>query len=150
VEILKVPLKSGGLVVSEVTTSPVHFFLYRRSRFSVHKKEGTAGPLPIRRQFIYASAAPSADVDAWIAKQKEPDFSRPEAIRRLVETGLKVKVQRPTWPREKNVAKARELASKTIDSLMDAATPADEKAVRKRRLVKGPSPFRGVRVDGKK
>jgi hypothetical protein len=32
-----------------------------------------------------------AVLDAWIAKQKEPGLSRPEAIRRLVELGLKVK-----------------------------------------------------------
>jgi hypothetical protein len=30
-------------------------------------------------------------IDAWIAKQKEADLSRPEAIRRLVELGLKAK-----------------------------------------------------------
>jgi hypothetical protein len=30
-------------------------------------------------------------LDAWIAKQKEADLSRPEAIRRLVEIGLKAK-----------------------------------------------------------
>jgi hypothetical protein len=33
----------------------------------------------------------SAAIDAWIGKQKEPDLSRPEAIRRLVELGLRVK-----------------------------------------------------------
>jgi len=32
-----------------------------------------------------------AAVDAWIKGQKEPDLSRPEAIRRLVELGLKSK-----------------------------------------------------------
>jgi hypothetical protein len=32
-----------------------------------------------------------ASLDAWITKQKEPDLSRPEAIRRLVELGLKTK-----------------------------------------------------------
>ncbi len=32
-----------------------------------------------------------AALDAWIAKQKEPELSRPEAIRRLVELGLKAK-----------------------------------------------------------
>jgi hypothetical protein len=32
----------------------------------------------------------SAD-DAWIKKQNEPDLTRPEAIRRLVEIGLKAK-----------------------------------------------------------
>jgi hypothetical protein len=30
-------------------------------------------------------------LDAWIKKQNEPDLSRPEAIRRLVELGLKVR-----------------------------------------------------------
>ena len=34
---------------------------------------------------------PLATLDAWIAKQKETDLTRPEAIRRLVELGLKVK-----------------------------------------------------------
>jgi hypothetical protein len=28
-------------------------------------------------------------IDAWIGKQKEPGLTRPEAIRRLVELGLK-------------------------------------------------------------
>ncbi len=32
-----------------------------------------------------------AILDAWIKKQNEPDLSRPEAIRRLVEIGLKAK-----------------------------------------------------------
>jgi hypothetical protein len=30
-------------------------------------------------------------LDAWIAKQKQPFPSRPEAVRRLVELGLKAK-----------------------------------------------------------
>jgi hypothetical protein len=34
---------------------------------------------------------PLAAIDTWISKQKEPDLSRPEAIRRLVEIGLKAK-----------------------------------------------------------
>jgi len=33
----------------------------------------------------------AAAIDTWIKKQHEPDLSRPEAIRRLVELGLKVK-----------------------------------------------------------
>jgi hypothetical protein len=33
--------------------------------------------------------APMAALDAWISRQKDPDLSRPEAIRRLVELGLK-------------------------------------------------------------
>jgi hypothetical protein len=30
-------------------------------------------------------------LDAWIAKQDDPDLTRPEAIRRLVEIGLRRK-----------------------------------------------------------
>jgi hypothetical protein len=33
--------------------------------------------------------APLAQLDDWIDRQSEPDLSRPEAIRRLVELGLK-------------------------------------------------------------
>jgi hypothetical protein len=32
-----------------------------------------------------------AAIDAWIAKQKEPDLTRPETIRQLVALGLKAK-----------------------------------------------------------
>jgi hypothetical protein len=32
-------------------------------------------------------------LDSWITKQREPDLSRPEAIRRLVELGLKAKTK---------------------------------------------------------
>jgi len=35
--------------------------------------------------------APLATLDDWIEHQKEPELTRPEAIRRLVELGLKVK-----------------------------------------------------------
>jgi hypothetical protein len=35
-------------------------------------------------------------LDKWIAKQKRPELTRPEAIRRLVEIGLKAKGNRPT------------------------------------------------------
>jgi hypothetical protein len=35
--------------------------------------------------------APLATLDTWIADQKEPDLTRPEAIRRLIEIGLKAK-----------------------------------------------------------
>jgi hypothetical protein len=34
---------------------------------------------------------PLSTLDAWIARQQELDLTRPEAIRRLVEIGLKAK-----------------------------------------------------------
>jgi hypothetical protein len=86
-------------------------------------------------------------LDDWISKQKPPFPSRPEAVRRLVEVGLAHSAKRPARYPEKVASKATELASKTIDGLIDPSAPADEKAVRKRRLLKGPSVFRDVRVD---
>jgi hypothetical protein len=51
------------------------------------------GRPPTGAESIHLRVPPeqSADVDAWIAKQKEPGLVRPEAIRRLVELGLKAK-----------------------------------------------------------
>jgi hypothetical protein len=43
-----------------------------------------------------------------------------------------------------------ELAARAIDGLMDLSASADEKVVGKRRLLRGPSVFRDVRVDQKK
>jgi hypothetical protein len=40
-----------------------------------------------------------------------------------------------------------ELASEAIDGLMDPSASADEKVLRKRRLLKEPLVFRDVRVD---
>ena len=87
---------------------------------------------------------PLSTLDAWIAKQKEPGLSRPEAIRRLVERSLTVKTI--SMPSERQRAALADLASKTIDSLTVKAAD-DEKAGRKRRLLKGPEEFQEVRVD---
>jgi hypothetical protein len=85
-----------------------------------------------------------AVLDAWIKKQNEVDLSRPEAIRRLVELGLTVKTR--SAPSERQRAAFADLASKAIDSLKVEA-PDDERASRKRRLLKGPEEFRDHRVD---
>lgn len=37
--------------------------------------------------------APLATLDKWIKEQRDPDLSRPEAMRRLIELGLKAKVK---------------------------------------------------------
>jgi hypothetical protein len=87
---------------------------------------------------------PLSTLDAWIAKQKEPGLSRPEAIRRLVERSLTVKTR--SMPSERQRAALADLASKTIDSLTVKAAD-DGKAGRKRRLLKGPEEFQEVRVD---
>jgi hypothetical protein len=88
-----------------------------------------------------------AELDAWI-KKTDPSISRPEAIRRLL--GMALAGTRSPRYSEKTVAKARELAARAIDGLIDPAAPTNEKAIHKRRLLKGPSVFRDVRVDQKK
>src|SRR3981189_1674853 len=91
---------------------------------------------------------PLAALDAWISKQKEPELTRPEAIRRLVELGLTVKsAARPT---AKAAARAAELAAGAIDKRADTSAPSAERESRKNRLLKGPSVFRDVRKDSAK
>ena len=82
-------------------------------------------------------------LDDWI--ERHDVESRPEAIRRLVEIGLTVK-PKPA-PSERQRAALADLASKAIDSLTVGTADSDEKASRKRRLIKGPEEFREVRVD---
>ncbi len=84
-------------------------------------------------------------LETWIAKQDDSP-SRPEAIRRLVELGLAG--ARPAPRRRKKAAsKATELATVAIDRLADKSAPAEERASRKRRLLKGPAEFRELRTD---
>jgi hypothetical protein len=86
------------------------------------------------------------NLDDWIAKQKEPALSRPEAIRRLVEIGLgRVKVARAQ--KRSDSPTARDLAAVQIDRLADSGAPAEEQASRKRHLLKGPEEFRDARID---
>ena len=82
-------------------------------------------------------------IETWALKG---ELGRSEAIRRLVELGLTVKTK-PTRPLAASADRAKDLAAKVIDSLTPAATDAEEKASRKRRLLKGPEEFREVRVD---
>jgi len=87
-----------------------------------------------------------AGLDEWIAKQKQPFPTRPEAIRRLVELGLTVKTK-AKQPAPARAARAKELATKAIERMIDPAAPPEERAQRRRHLTKGPSEFREDRVD---
>ena len=87
-----------------------------------------------------------AAIDTWIMEQPKPRPSRPVAIRRLIELGLTVK-ERPKQSSSVPAERAKDLAAKVIDSLTPSATNVEEKASRKRRLLKGPEEFREVRVD---
>jgi hypothetical protein len=90
-----------------------------------------------------------ASIVRWAETQPDqPSLS--EAIRRLVELSLSktsaIKPQDLSTNR-KSAARAAELAAKVIDKKLPADTPAQEKAVRKRKLIQGPSVFRDSRKD---
>jgi hypothetical protein len=78
---------------------------------------------------------------------KSNELSRSEAIRRLVELGLIVKVSTKPVSKPVHSTRAAELASKVIDGMIDPSAPPEERARRRRRLTKGPSEFREDRVD---
>jgi hypothetical protein len=104
------------------------------------KKKGGVHPVTAVR----LPPAIAAEVDKWAVSQAGAP-TRSEAIRRLVELGLTVK---PTSaPSERQRAAFADLASKAIDSLTAGSPNDDEKASRKRRLLKGPEEFLEVRVD---
>jgi hypothetical protein len=81
-------------------------------------------------------------VDKWADKQDDRP-GRSEAIRRLVELGLTIK----TKAKRPSAARAKELAAKAIEKMIDPSAPPEERAQRRRRLTKGPTEFREDRVD---
>jgi len=84
--------------------------------------------------------------DAW---GETNNIGRSEAIRRLVELGLTVRTK-SKQPTEARAERAKTLAWKTLESLTLGAADDDEKTSRKRRLIKGPEEFQGIRIDQRK
>jgi hypothetical protein len=84
-------------------------------------------------------------VDRWRAKQGA-DVSRPDAIRRLAELEL-ARAQPARKSGAKLRSKASEMAAQVIDLVIDESATDDERASRKRQLLKGPKEFRDIRGD---
>ena len=80
---------------------------------------------------------------AWAKSQ---GATRSEAIRRLVELGLTVKTK-AKQPSAARAVRAKELATKAIERIIDPAAPPEERAKRRRHLTKGPREFRDDRAD---
>ena len=109
---------------------------------TVHRN-GRAGRPPTGRDPPATTRMPAtliAEVEAWATAN---DATRSAAIRRLLELGLTVRVK----PTQLNATRAKELAANAIDNMADGAASADDRASRKRRLLKGPEEFREARVD---
>ena len=96
----------------------------------------------------------SADVPRWNKSERQTieewaedhEMTFAQAIRRLVELGLTVKAKaRPAG--RLRPALVADLAAEAIDSLTICGADADEKAGRRRRLLKGAEEFRDARVD---
>ncbi|MEH2561632.1 hypothetical protein [Bradyrhizobium sp. AZCC 2289] len=105
------------------------------------KKQGGVDPVSAVR----LPAGLTEKVDAW---GEDRELNRSEAIRRLVELGLKVETPaRPAVSKPGRRLRAQELATKTIEKIIDPAAPPEEHAQRRRRLTKGPTEFREARVD---
>ena len=87
-------------------------------------------------------------VDEWALQN---GTTRSDAIRQLVEVGLS-KSELPWRPKVLSTAKqsatrAVELAGNAIDKHSDQNASDDERKVRKRKLIQGPSVFRDARKD---
>jgi hypothetical protein len=95
---------------------------------------------------VRLSPALGAEVDKRAGSQADTP-TRSEAIRRLVELGLRVKTEAKPVSRPGRRLRARELATEAIEKISDPSTPPEERAQRRRRLTKGPSEFREARVD---
>jgi hypothetical protein len=87
-----------------------------------------------------------AAIDAWIATSSDTSISRAHAVRRLVAIGLKAGKPAKSQ-RDSARSRAQDLADHAIEKIIDPAAPAEERAERRRRLVKGPSEFREDRRD---
>ena len=83
-------------------------------------------------------------VDAW---GEDRELNRSEAIRRLVELGLKVKTPARPVSKPGRRLRAQELATKAIEKIIDPSAMPEEQAQRRHRLTKGPAEFREDRVD---
>jgi hypothetical protein len=84
-------------------------------------------------------------IEKWAARLPDKPL-RSEAIRRLVERGLAA--SRPTNKHGVEIAaKAADKAAQTIEKIVDASVSSEERATRKRRLLKGPREFRDLRTD---
>jgi hypothetical protein len=86
------------------------------------------------------------EVDKWASSQDD-EPGRSEAIRRLVELGLKVKTPARPVTKPGRKLRAQELATKAIKKMSDPSATPEERAQRRRRLTNGPAEFREDRGD---
>jgi hypothetical protein len=87
----------------------------------------------------------TASIDAWASAR---GINRSEAIRQLVELGLKAEV--PVHARKVSLHDAvavEELAAHQLEQFIDPETPPEERERRIHRLTEGPPEFVDLRID---
>ena len=133
---------------AEVGASPrLAFTLYVIMAKSISVKRKKAGRPATGTDPLYGVRITDALMTQIMNWAGANGATRSEAIRRLVELGLTVKVlARPVSKPDRRL-RAVELAAKAIDKIADPAALREERAQRQRRLTKGPEEFREVRVD---
>jgi len=102
---------------------------------------------PIKKVIGFEQAMIDA-VEKWRAKQK-PIPTVSDAIRQLVHRGIST-FSPPGRTSARSVAQAAHMAGKEIDQRADQSASVDQRAQRKRRLLKGPKEFRDIRGDHKR
>jgi hypothetical protein len=115
---------------------------------SLVRKKKSRKPPGVGALMIAVRVAPAElpAIDAWIKAQPSPRPTRAEAIGRLAQIALAR--LRPVGRRSnKSATRASDMAGQAIDHLGEHAATDEVRAHRKRRLLKGPSEFRGMRED---
>jgi hypothetical protein len=92
---------------------------------------------------VKLSAGLTADIDAWASVHA---INRSEAIRRLIELGLKSEAMAMRVSRRDAVA-VEALAASLINQFIDPDTPQEERERRIHRLTEGPPEFVDLRID---
>jgi Arc/MetJ-type ribon-helix-helix transcriptional regulator len=110
--------------------------------------QNTTAGLPVDRTPVSAVRLPAvltASVDAWASAHA---INRSEAIRRLVELGLKSEATAGARQvSHRDAIAVEELAASQLDQFIDPATPQQERERRINRLTGGPPEFVDLRID---
>jgi Arc/MetJ-type ribon-helix-helix transcriptional regulator len=87
----------------------------------------------------------TASIDGWA---RAHGINRSEAIRRLVELGLKSEAAAGARPvSSRDAIAVEELAASQLDQFIDPDTPPEERERRIHRLTEGPPEFVDLRID---
>ena len=110
--------------------------------------QAATGGHPVDQNPVSAVELPAdlaADVDAWAGVHA---INRSEAIRRLIDLGLKSEAMATSMRvSRRDAVAAEERAASLINQFIDPDTPQEERDRRVHRLTEGPPEFVDLRID---